>query len=177
MAEVITLARPYAEALFKITKESLAPSKEEIDLLDVIFHDKNLLNFLANPTISKEEAENFVWSLLPQNFNESLKRLICLLIENSKIAIFGEILSQYKALRNQENKILDAVIDSAFELTDQQKKSINATLERKFKKAFNISYVINKNLIGGMKITIGDNVIDGTVLHKLDSLRVAVVKT
>ena len=64
MAEAITLARPYAEALFKMTKESLAPSKEDIDLLDVIFHDKNLLEFLANPTISKEEAENFVLSLI-----------------------------------------------------------------------------------------------------------------
>jgi F-type H+-transporting ATPase subunit delta len=168
MAEAITLARPYAEAMFKITKESLAPSKEEIDLLDVIFRDKNLIEFLANPTISKEEAENFIWSLLPQNFNESLKKLICLLLENSKIAIFGEILSQYKVLRNQDNNIVDAAIDSAFELTDQQKKS---------KKDFNISYVINKDLIGGMKITIGDTVIDGTVLHKLDSLRVAVVKT
>lgn len=177
MAEAITLARPYAEAMFKITKESSAPSKEELDLLDVIFHDQNLIEFLTNPTISKEEAENFVWSLLPQNFNENLKRLICLLIENSKIAYFGEILSQYKALRNQENNMVDAVIDSAFELTNQQKKSINATLERKFKKDFNISYVINKDLIGGVKITIGDTVIDGTVLHRLDSLRVAVVKT
>ena len=109
--------------------------------------------------------------------NNFVKKLICLLLENSKIAIFGEILSQYKVLRNQDNNIVDAAIDSAFELTDQQKKSINTILERKFKKDFNISYVINKDLIGGMKITIGDTVIDGTVLHKLDSLRVAVVKT
>lgn len=177
MAEAITLARPYAEAMFKITRDGLTPSKEELDLLDVIFNDQNLIEFLANPTISKEEAENFVWSLLPQNFNESLRRLICLLIENSKIVIFGEILSQYKVLRNQENSIVDAIIDSAFELADEQKKSINAALERKFKKDFNITYVTNEDLIGGVKITIGDTVIDGTVLHKLDSLRVAVVKT
>ena len=55
MAEVITLARPYAEALFKITEESLAPSKEEIDLLDVIFHDKNL--FFQNITLFR--CQNF----------------------------------------------------------------------------------------------------------------------
>lgn len=176
MAEVITLARPYAEALFRITKESTSPSKEELELLGTIFHDDNLIKFLGNPTLSKEKAKNFVWSLLPKGFNESLKNLISLLIENSKIAIFGEILSQYKVLSNQENNIVDAVIDSAFELSDEQKKSIESKLEQKFKKHFNLTCFIKKDLIGGIKITIGDTVIDGTVLHRLNTLRVAMVK-
>jgi F0F1-type ATP synthase delta subunit len=68
MAEAITLARPYAEALFKMTKESLAPSKEEIDLLEVIFHDKNLLEFLANPIISKKRSREFCLFLATTKF-------------------------------------------------------------------------------------------------------------
>ena len=108
---------------------------------------------------------------LPENFNQSLKNFFELLVDNSRVIFFEEILQQFHNLENEHNKKLEAKILSAFELLDNQKDSIKERLEKKFNKKVVLSCIVDKTLIGGVTISIGDYVIDGSIKRNLEILK------
>ena len=171
MSDGITIARPYAEALFQISLDEGENFNDELDFLATVLRDKNLNSYLSNPAVSKEKGKTFVLSFLPENFNQSLKNFFELLVDNSRIIFFEEILQQFHNLENEHNKKLEAKILSAFELVDNQKDSIKKRLEKKFNKKVVLSCIVDKTLIGGITISIGDHVIDGSIKRNLEILK------
>ena len=134
MSDGRTIARPYAEALFKLSLDEGEKFNDELNFLATVLRDKDLNLYLSNPTVSKDKGKKFVLSVLPENFNQSLKNFFELLVDNSRIIFFEEILQQFHNLENEHNKVLEAKILSAFELLENQKVSIKGRLEKKFNK-------------------------------------------
>ena len=171
MSDGTTIARPYAEALFQISLDEGQKFNDELDYLATVLRDKNLNLYLSNPAVSKDKGKKFVLSLLPENFNQSLKNFFELLVDNSRVTFFEEVLQQFHNLENEHNKKLEAKILSAFELLDNQKDSIKERLEKKFNKKVVLSCIVDKTLIGGVTISIGDYVIDGSIKRNLEILK------
>ena len=171
MSDGTTIARPYAEALFQISLDEGEKFNDELNFLATVLRDKNLNLYLSNPSVSKDKGKKFVLSILPENFNQSLKNFFELLVDNSRIIFFEEILQQFHNLENEHNKKLEAKILSAFELLDNQKDSIKERLEKKFNKKVVLSCIVDKTLIGGVTISIGDYVIDGSIKRNLEILK------
>ena len=171
MSDGTTIARPYAEALFKLSLDEGEKFNDELNFLATVLRDKDLNLYLSNPTVSKDKGKKFVLSILPENFNQSLKNFFELLVDNSRIIFFEEILQQFHNLENEHNKILEAKILSAFELLENQKDSIKERLEKKFDKKVVLSCIVDKTLIGGVTIIIGDYVVDGSIKRNLEVLK------
>ncbi len=171
MSDGTTIARPYAEALFKLSLDEGEKFNDELNFLATVLRDKDLNLYLSNPTVSKDKGKKFVLSVLPENFNQSLKNFFELLVDNSRVTFFEEILQQFHELENEHNKKLEAKILSAFELLDNQKDSIKERLEKKFNKKVVLSCIVDKTLIGGVTISIGDYVIDGSIKRNLEVLK------
>ena len=171
MSDGTTIARPYAEALFKLSLDEGEKFNDELNFLATVLRDKDLNLYLSNPTVSKDKAKKFVFSILAENFNQSLKNFFELLVDNSRIIFFEEILQQFHNLENEHNKILEAKIVSAFELLENQKDSIKKRLEKKFDKKVVLSCIVDKTLIGGVTIIIGDYVVDGSIKRNLEVLK------
>ena len=171
MSAGTTIARPYAEALFQISLNEGEKFNDELNFLATVLRDKNLNSYLSNPSVSKDEGKKFVFSLLPENFNQSLKNFFELLVDNSRVIFFEEIFQQFYNLENEHNKKLEAKILSAFELLDDQKESLKERLEEKFNKKVVLTCIVDKTLIGGITISIGDYVIDGSIKRNLEILK------
>ena len=171
MSDGTTIARPYAEALFQISLDEGEKFNDELNFLATVLRDKNLNSYLSNPSVSKDEGKSFVLSFLPKNFNQSLKNFFELLVDNSRVIFFEEIFQQFHKLENEHNKKLEAKILSAFELLDNQKEAIKERLEKKFNKKVVLSCIVDKTLIGGVTISIGDYVIDGSIKRNLEILK------
>jgi len=171
MGDGTTIARPYAEALFKLSLDEGKNFSDELNFLATVLRDKDLNLYLSNPTVSKDKGKTCVLSILPENFNRSLKNFFELLVDNSRIIFFEEILQQFHNLENEHNKILEAEILSAFELLENQKDSIKKRLENKFNKKVVLSCIVDETLIGGIKISIGDYVVDGSIKRNLEVLK------
>ena len=171
MSDGTTIARPYAEALFKLSLDEGKQFNDELNFLATVLRDKDLNLYLSNPTVSKDKGKKLVLSILPDNFNQSLKHFFGLLVDNSRVIFFDEILQQFHNLENEHNKILEAKILSAFELLKNQKDSIRARLEKKFDKKVVLSCIVDKTLIGGVTIIIGDYVVDGSIKRNLEVLK------
>ena len=171
MSDGTTIARPYAEALFKLSLDEGEKFNDELNFLATVLRDEDLSLFLSNPTVSKDKGKKFVLSILPENFNQSLKNFFGLLVDNSRIVFFEEILQQFHNLENEHNEILEAKILSAFELLENQKDSIKERLEKKFNKKVVLSCIVDKTLIGGVTIIIGDYVVDGSIKRNLEILK------
>ena len=170
MSDGTTIARPYAEALFQISLDEGEKFNDELNFLATVLRDKNLNSYLSNPSVSKDEGKKFVLSFLPENFNQSLKNFFELLL-TIRVIFFEEIFQQFHNLENEHNKKLEAKILSAFELLDNQKESIKERLEKKFNKKVVLSCIVDKTLIGGVTISIGDYVIDGSIKRNLEILK------
>jgi F-type H+-transporting ATPase subunit delta len=171
MSDGTTIARPYAEALFKLSLDEGKKFSENLSLLASVLRDKDLNLYLSNPTVSKDKGKTLVLSILPESFNQSLKNFFELLVDNSRIIFFEEILQQFHNLENEHNKILEAKILSAFELLENQKDSIKERLENKFNKKVVLSCIVDETLIGGVKISIGDYVVDGSIKRNIEVLK------
>ena len=171
MSDGTTIARPYAEALFQISLDEGKNFSDELNYLAAVLRDKNLNAYLSNPAVSKDKGKKFVLSFLPENFNQSLKKFFELLVDNSRVIFFEDILHQFHNLENEHNKKLEAKVLSAFELLDNQKDSIKKRLEKKFNKKVVLSCIVDKTLIGGVTISVGDYVIDGSIKRNLEILK------
>ncbi|RZP22664.1 MAG: F0F1 ATP synthase subunit delta [Burkholderiaceae bacterium] len=171
MSDGTTIARPYAEALFKLSLDEGEKFNDELNFLATVLQDKDLNLYLSNPTVSKDKSKKLVLSVLPENFNQSLKNFFELLVDNSRVVFFEEIIQQFHNLENEHNKILEAKILSAFELLENQKDSIKKRLEKKFDKKVVLSCIVDKTLIGGVTIIIGDYVVDGSIKRNLEVLK------
>ena len=95
MSDGTTIARPYAEALFQISLDEGQKFNDELNYLATVLRDKNLKLYLSNPTVSKDKGKKFVLSLLPENFNQSLKNFFELLVDNSRLIFSRRYFSNF----------------------------------------------------------------------------------
>lgn len=174
MAELATIARPYAEALFRVAKSgNIAAWSDLVSEMAAVAALPDVKSFASNPKISDKQVSETFLSLLKSNVSPEAKNFVGMLVENGRLALLPEIGAQFHALKNASEGAADAEITSAFALTDAQVKDLVATLEKKFGRKLNPTVNVDNSLIGGVRVAVGDEVLDTSVRAKLQKMYTA----
>lgn len=175
MAETRTIARPYAEAVFKLAKakDDLAAWSNMLQFAATIAVDERLRALVGNPKISARRLGEMFLDICSEKLNEEGRNFILLLAENGRLQILPEISELFEQLKADHEGVLDAKITSAFEMSDAQLAELVADLEVKFKRKIEATVSVDPELIGGVKVEIGDEVLDASVRGKLEAMAVA----
>jgi F-type H+-transporting ATPase subunit delta len=175
MAEPSTIARPYAEAAFKLADETGALGKwaEMLGALALVAADARVRAALADPNLSDAQAAGVLISILAGKLSGDAENLLRVLAENGRLGLLPEIRVQFEALKNEREGVLEAEVHSAFELSPAQVADLVQRLEKKTGRKVKASVQVDKELIAGVRITLGDKVIDGSARAQLGALEAA----
>jgi F-type H+-transporting ATPase subunit delta len=175
MAELITVARPYAQAAFRSALEAkdLAGWSDMLQLAAAVASDARMSALLANPKVTVRQKMDFFHSVTSGKLGDEMKNLVNMLIEDHRAALFPHISAQFDALKREQESVVKAQIVSAFPMTDAEKNELVQGLARKYGKRVEAETRVDASLIGGVRIEIGDEVIHASVRDTLDKMAIA----
>jgi F-type H+-transporting ATPase subunit delta len=175
MSELTTLARPYAEALFRMAQgeNDLAGWLERVQTLANIAADPQAASLIADPSVDSNRVAALMIDVAGASLGERGANLVKLLAENGRLLVLPEIAAQFETLKAGAEGVVEATITSAQALTQPQIDELVEGLKRKFNRAVNVQVALDANLIGGAVIAVGDQVIDGSVKGRLQRMAFA----
>ncbi|MFT4269119.1 MAG: F0F1 ATP synthase subunit delta [Xenophilus sp.] len=173
MAEIATIARPYAEALFKASSGSAAATQEWLDALSAIAGAPQFLQFAESPKATPQQVRGLAAGVLGGSLPAEGQRFLDALIDNGRLGALPEIARQYRALANARSGVSDAVVYSAFPMDDAAVAGVAATLEKRFGRKLSVSVEVDPALIGGIRAVVGDEVLDTSLKARLEQMKVA----
>ena len=175
MAEITTIARPYAEAVFKLALEEKALDRwsEILQWLSAVAGDPEMMALVGNPRLDRAQLLGVFLAVCEGKLDEEGKKLVQILVENHRIAVLPAISRQFETLRHQHEGLLDAQIVSAYDLSVQEIDSLVAGLEKRFARKIRPEVSVDAALIGGVKVIVGDVVIDGPLRARIDQMAIA----
>ncbi|MGH8668981.1 MAG: F0F1 ATP synthase subunit delta [Burkholderiales bacterium] len=175
MAEPSTVARPYAEAAFRLADaaNALAKWSDMLAGLAQVAQDQRVQRAVADPSLSDAQVAGVFIAILSGKLNGEAENLLRVLAENKRIALLPEIRSQFEALKDEREGVVQAEVHSAFELTEAQVADLVGRLEKKTGRKVKARIEIRKDLIAGVKVVLGDKVIDGSARAQLGALETA----
>lgn len=173
MAELLTLARPYAKAAFAYASEQGATDNwsNALQVLSAAVQDEAFSAYLNRPELTPAEKVDLFAKVLGEHQNQAVSNFLTLLADNDRLLLLPEIAAEYEQLKSQNNNTVDVVIESAFPLTSVQEQLLTHALEKRFNSAVQVSVEVNPALIAGVVIHAGDQVIDDSALNKLEKMR------
>jgi F-type H+-transporting ATPase subunit delta len=169
MAELATIARPYAEALFKSGGDAAAA--EQVQALGRIARDLGLRQWADNPKVKDGEVYDLVAGLV--SLTPAVQNFLRTVIANGRLAALPEIAQQFHALVNAKSGVSDALIQSAFPIDDGQLPDVVKSLEQRFARKLNAKVEVAPELIGGIRVVVGDEVLDTSVKARLEQMKIA----
>jgi F-type H+-transporting ATPase subunit delta len=173
MAELATIARPYAEALFQSVKADLNAAATWLDELAAIAQNDQLQQFASNPKITNAQVYDLIAGVTKAALSEQGKNFLRTVIDNGRLEALPEIAAQFRALKNAQSGLSDAVVYSAFPIDAQALKDVAASLEKRFGRKLNVSVALDADLIGGIRVVVGDEVLDTSVKARLEQMKAA----
>jgi len=174
MAELATVARPYAEALFRVAQTGdLAAWSTLVSELAQVGAHPDVQAFARNPNVSEAQIVDAFASLIKSPLTAEANNFINMLIENGRVSLLPEIGAQFAVLKNAQEGAADADITSAFDISAAQVAELVKTLEKKFGRKLNPTVTVDPSLIGGVRVVVGDEVLDTSVRAKLQQMHVA----
>jgi len=174
MAELATLARPYAEALFQVAvKGDLTQASNELDALSNVAANPQLRQFADAPSAGAAQVFDVITSVVKTPLSDASKNLLRTVIDNGRLSVLPEIAAQFHALVNARSGVSDAVVYSAFAIEPAQLADVVAVLEKRFKRKLNASVQVQPDLIGGIRVVVGDEVLDTSVKARLEQMKAA----
>jgi F-type H+-transporting ATPase subunit delta len=177
MAELATIARPYAEALSRAVAEQGANARELADQLDALAQvaaNPQLRQFADNPKVtSRQVLDVMAGALKTVQLSPLAQNLLDAMVENGRLVVLPEVARQYRALVNASTGVSDAVIYSAFPIEPAQLPQVVASLEKRFGRKLNATVEVDPELIGGIRAVVGDEVFDTSVKARLEQMKVA----
>ena len=178
MAELATIARPYAEALFKTAASDLDGTAVWLDALAAIASNAQLQAYAGNPGVTSAQTFEVISGVAESrktSLTESSKNFLRAVIDNGRIGVLPEIASQFRALKNSQSGSSDATVYSAFALDSVALADLMTTLEKRFGKKLNLQVELQPELIGGIRVVVGDEVLDTSVKARLEQMKVALM--
>ncbi len=178
MAEIATIARPYAEAVFKLAESEggFDAWSTLLDRLDAAVAQEAVRACAGDPNVRAAQLTELLVSVMGEGVSAQAKNFIQLLVTNHRLAAVPEIHELYEALRREREGVVEAEIATAYPLDDAQLKALVSDLERRFKRKVQPNVSVDRELIGGVRIAVGDEVIDGSVRGKLATMATALLK-
>lgn len=176
MAELNTTARPYAEAAFGYAKEQqkLQDWSEMINNFATIAKDKSMSVFIADPRQSKTDKLSVFESVMGKNLTAEGKNFLVALAENNRLAALPQVAELFEQLKSVDEKRIKATVTSAKKATVEQQRKLSAALNTKFDAEVDISYEIDESLIAGIRIKVGDWVVENTAVTQIQKLGAAI---
>ena len=175
MAESVTIARPYAQAVFRLALEnkSLAAWSDRLQRLAAVAQDAEMIQVVGNPKFSARQVADLFVSLSGEPDNQELASFVGILAENERLDVLTQIQEIYEQLKSAEEGVKDALVTSAYPLDDVQLKNLMSQLETHFGSKLQPRVEVDQALIGGVKVAVGDQVLDASVRGKLDAMATA----
>jgi F-type H+-transporting ATPase subunit delta len=172
MAELITVARPYAQAAFALAAENnaLPVWAEMLKLASAVVVDPKVHAALESPKLSAGDKEAMFLSICDDKLNAEGRNFVRVLVQSDRIGLLPEIREIFDTLKDAADGVARAHISSAFPVTDTELAALKAALEKRFGKKIEASVGVDPDLIGGATIVVGDTVIDGSVRGELQAM-------
>jgi F-type H+-transporting ATPase subunit delta len=175
MAELATIARPYAEALFKASRADLQATDAWLQPLAQVAGNSQLQEFAANPKASSAQVFDLLSGVAKVTLPENGKNFLETVIDNGRVSALPEIAAQFRALKNAQSGSSDAIVQSAFPIEGAALADVSALLEKRFGRKFNVKVQSAPELIGGIRVVVGDEVLDTSVQSRLEQMKTALL--
>ena len=174
MAEVATIARPYAEAVFSLADSAgtLTQWSATLGKLAAVAADSEVQRLIGDPKVSGRQLVDLLLSVAGDAGAEA-RNFVSALVENKRVPALPSVRDIFETLKNEREGTVDTLIETAFPLDDGQLASLVADLEQRFKRKIRPQVTVDRELIGGVRVTVGDEVIDGSVRGKLAAIAIA----
>lgn len=176
MAEIVTLARPYAKAAFStaVDDNALAAWSTALGVLAQIIQVPKVINLIDSPSLTASEKSSALKDICSDEIDTKQASLVDVLAENGRLALLGEISALFDAYRAAHEKTVEVDVQTAFDLSDAQLTSLKASLKKTLARDVSIASSVDESLLGGIFIRAGDTVIDASVRGRLDKLASAI---
>ena len=173
MAEIATIARPYAEALFKVVKAQAGQAVEWLDALALVAADPGLQQFAHDPKVSHQQVLDLIAQVGPKNLPPAGVNFLGTLVENGRLSVLPEIALQFHALVDAQSGVRKAVVHSAFPIEGAALDELTKVFEKRFGHKLSVQVALQPELIGGIRVVVGDEVLDTSVKARLEQMKVA----
>ena len=175
MAEPVTIARPYAEAAFKLAREqnALASWADAISLIDALVADPQIQSVIGSPNVSADQMESLLLGIIGDRIPGEARNFIQVLVRNHRLDVMPFIHLLFEDLKREHEGVLEVTVISAHPLSDAQVKGLVDTLAAKHGRKVTANVEVDPELIGGVRIVMGDKVIDASVRGRLEAMAVA----
>lgn len=172
MAELATIARPYAEAAFSLAKErnELDQWSAMLSLMVSVYEDPEFQAAMAAPTVTSSDVERLMLGICGERIDGNARNFIQMLVANNRLPTIGEVQRLYEQLKSEDQGIMEAHIASAYPLDDEQLKNIVSLLAKQYNKKVSPTVDVDSDLIGGIKVQVGDKVWDASVRGRLQDM-------
>ena len=176
MAELKTVARPYAKAVFEVAREQghIVEWADMLNVLAAVTVEPKLKKALGNPAFSAEEKANALADVCAEVTTEQGKAFLLALAVNKRLTLLSAISELFEQFKLNYEKAVNVVVTSAFDLSAEQEQTLAASLGKKLDRQINLTSETDASLIGGVVIRTGDLIIDGSVRGKLAKLAEAI---
>ena len=176
MAEIATIARPYAEALFKACTEKgvdLNSALAWVEELAAIAANSQLRELADSPKVSVDQVFDLITGVARSALPEVGKNFLRVIIESGRLDALPEVAVQFRGVVNRLNGTSDAIVYSAFPIGQAELADIGSALDKRFGRKLNLSVEIDASLIGGVRVVVGDEVLDTSVKARLEQMKAA----
>lgn len=173
MAEIATIARPYAEALFKAAGPDAAGAAVWLDELAAVASNEQLRQFADNPNATSDQVYGVVAGVLKSALPAMAQNFLRTVIDNGRLSVLPEIAKQFKVLKNSQLGASDATVFSAFDIDASALADLSGVLEKRFGRKLNLQVQLQPDLIGGVRVVVGDEVLDTSVKARLEQMKMA----
>ena len=177
MAELATIARPYADALFKAATAGagvdLGGTAVWVDELAAIAANPQLRQLADNPKVTADQVFAVVTGVARSALPDMAHNFLRTVIDNGRLNALPEVAAQFRALVNRRNGSSDAVVYSAYPMDSAALAEVGTALEKRFGRKLNLTVQLDESLIGGIRIVVGDEVLDTSVKARLEQMKAA----
>jgi F-type H+-transporting ATPase subunit delta len=175
MAELSTIARPYAEALFAAARAAGTQDAwlAAADELGALVRHPQVAEVVADPKLGQPQVIDLLAGMLKSPLPQNGRHFLQTLVENDRLAALPEIARQFRVLKNESEGVADCLIESAFPMSDAQVAELLAALSKKFGLKLKPEVRVDAGLIGGVRVTVGDHVLDTSVKTRLAQMQAA----
>ncbi len=173
MAELATIARPYADAIFKASADHLEQTSQWLDRLAEIVVDPDLMRFSSHPRSTPEQVLGLIQGAMPQALPAVAQEFLRMVLENGRLSAIPEVAAQFRAHVNDQGGASDATIFSPYPMDGAVLADVVQVLEKRFDRKLHVSVQLQAELIGGIRVVVGDEVLDTSVKARLEQMKVA----
>jgi len=172
MAEIATLARPYAKAVFELAVESdnFDEWSNNLKFLTKLIEDPTISAAIDNPDLGKNTLISILLEVSEDHLSDDAQSFVKILVDNQRLRTIPQIALQYEQLKAEHKGYIKVDIVSAYSLNQQQEQEIKVSLNKRLTKSVDVNVIVDKSLLGGFLIRAGDEVIDVSVKGRLEQL-------